>query len=94
MYTLTIPCWTDSQSDTSEKNGHHAAKRDHCAGQRKWSYPAVLVPKPDESWRFCIDYRRLNAITIRDTYSILMMDDCADFLGEATWFSTLSASSG
>lgn len=60
----------------------------------EWASPVVLVPKPDGSKRFCIDYRRLNAITIRDSYPIPRMDECIDSLGEASVFTTLDANSG
>jgi hypothetical protein len=56
--------------------------------------PVVLVPKPDLSLRFCIDYRRLDAITIRETYPLPRMDECIDSLGEAVVFSTLDCNSG
>lgn len=62
--------------------------------QIKWNSSVVLVPKPDESLRFCIDYRWPNAISIRDTYPIPGMQYTVDSLGEATWISTLDADSG
>jgi Reverse transcriptase (RNA-dependent DNA polymerase) len=60
----------------------------------EWSAPIVLIPKPDGTLRFCIDYRKLNALTVRDCYPLPRMDDCLDSLGEATIFSTLDANSG
>ncbi|KAF3771544.1 Transposon Ty3-I Gag-Pol polyprotein [Nymphaea thermarum] len=42
--------------------------------------PALLVKKKDGSWRFCVDYHTLNAITIKDRYPILMVEDLLDEL--------------
>jgi len=59
-----------------------------------WASPVVLVPKPDGSTRFCIDYRQLKDRTVRDTYPLPRMDDCLDSLGDARFFSTLDCNAG
>ena len=59
-----------------------------------WCAPAVLVPKRDGSTRFCIDYRRLNQLTIPDSHPLARIDDTLDALGASTWFSTLDLKSG
>ena len=58
-----------------------------------WASPVVLAPKKDGTLRFCVDYRKLNAVTIRDSYPIPRMDECIDSLGEATIFTTLDCNS-
>jgi len=60
----------------------------------EWAFPVVLVPKPDGTMRFCVDYRQLNEMTVRDVYPLPRMDDCIDFLGDAKVFSTLDCNSG
>lgn len=62
--------------------------------QAEWSFPVVIVPKSDGTPRFCVDYRRFNDMTVKDTYPLLRMDDCIDFLGEATVFSMLDCNMG
>ena len=60
----------------------------------EWTSPIVFVPKPDGTLRFCVDYRRLNAMTIRDSYPIPRMDEFIDSLGDAVIFTTLDCNSG
>jgi hypothetical protein len=44
--------------------------------------------------RFCIDYRRLNTVTVRDSYPLPRMDECINSLRDASVFSTLDCNSG
>ena len=60
----------------------------------EWAAPVVLAPKPGGKWRFCVDYRKLNAMTKREVYPLPRLEDCIDSLGEAKWFSTLDANCG
>ena len=62
--------------------------------QSAWAYPVLLVPKPDGSLRFCVGYRRLNAVTIRESYPLPRMDECIDSLGDPNVFTTLDCNSG
>ena len=59
-----------------------------------WASPIILVPKKDGTSRFCIDYRRLNAVTTKDVYPLPRIDDILDTLGKAKYFSSLDLASG
>jgi len=59
-----------------------------------WVSRAVLVKKKDGLIRFYVDCRKLNAITIKDSYPIPRIDDMLDRLAGNSWFSSLDLRSG
>ena len=59
-----------------------------------WSSPVVLVKKKSGEWRFCIDFRKVNACTIPDAYPIPRIDESLDSLSGAEWFCTMDLCSG
>ena len=59
-----------------------------------WSSPIVLVRKKNGTWRFCVDYRKVNSMTRRDAYPLPRIYATLDALAGAQYFTTLDLASG
>jgi len=59
-----------------------------------WASPVCMVKKKDGSTRFCIDYRKLNDLTIKDAYPLPRVQDCLNTLNGGEYFCTLDLKSG
>jgi hypothetical protein len=49
----------------------------------------LLVKKKDSTYRFCLDFRHLNAITIKEQFLVPIINEFLDELHQARWFSSL-----
>lgn len=52
-----------------------------------WASPVVMVPKSNGKVRMCVDYRKVNAVTVPDSFPLPRMDDIIDDLGQARYVS-------
>jgi len=62
--------------------------------QSPWSSPVCMVKKKDNTYRFCIDYRRLNDVTKKDAFPVPDIKDALDSLYGAKYFATIDLLSG
>jgi hypothetical protein len=59
-----------------------------------WGCPALFVKKNDQSLRLCVDYRPLNAVTVKNKYSLPRIDFLFDQLASAKVFFKVDLHSG
>ena len=67
--------------------------------QSPWNFPILVVPKKLDAagkrkWRICVDFRKLNDITVGDSFPIPNIQDILNKLGRARYFSALHCASG
>lgn len=58
-----------------------------------WSPPIILVKKPNDTFRFCVDYRRLNRVTVKDAYPLPRITTILDKLRRANYLFTIDIKS-
>lgn len=59
-----------------------------------YASPALLVKKKNGEWRLCVDYRRLNALTVKNIYPLPIIQELLDELGGAHRFTSLDLRAG
>ena len=59
-----------------------------------FSSSVLLVKKKDGSFRFCVDFRHLNALTAKAKYPVLVIEELLDELTHASWFTCLDLTAG
>jgi len=64
------------------------------ASDSPWASPVCLAKKPDGSYRFCVDYRRVNAVSRKYAYPVPDIQDAFDSLRGAKYFATIDLLSG
>ncbi|WVZ90551.1 hypothetical protein U9M48_036843 [Paspalum notatum var. saurae] len=59
-----------------------------------WASPVLLTEKKDGTLRMCVDYRGLNAVTVKNKYPLPRIEDLFDQLKDACIFSKIDLRSG
>lgn len=108
VYDHTIPTLPDAVPVNSRPYRYSPLHKDEIEKQVKqlllsgfitpstspYASHVLLVQKKDGSWRFCVDYRKLNEITIINRFPMPIIDDILDELAGTRYFTKLDMRSG
>lgn len=59
-----------------------------------WASPVVIVEVPSKEPPFCVDFRKVNKATVKDSYPLPRVDESLDFLARGKYISTLDLARG
>lgn len=107
-YSHTIPLLPGSQPFRLRPYRYNPAQKDEIEkqvlellrngmiqeSQSPFASPVLLVKKKSGEWRLCGDYRRLNAMTVKNRYPMPLLEEFLDELSGAIWFTSLDLRSG
>jgi transposase InsO family protein len=94
VYSKQYPASNKDQEIKSEETKKLFERGQIEESTSPWSSPIVLVKKKDKTLRFCIDYRRLNAITMKDAFPLPRIDEIFDQLADAMYYTKFDFKSG
>ncbi|KAK2703616.1 hypothetical protein QYM36_017918, partial [Artemia franciscana] len=60
----------------------------------EWCFPLVIVRKKDNTWRCCVDFRALNAVTVKDVMKFPRIDSILDSLGGSNFYTSFDLIAG
>jgi hypothetical protein len=87
--------YNPAQKDEIEKQVQELLQNGHIKESNSpFASHVLLVKKKTGDWRMCVDYKRLNALTIKNKYPLPVIDEILDELCGAQWFSSLDMTAG
>lgn len=89
-----LRCWTEGMRTRRVRIQSQLAAGVIEHSNAEWAAPVLFAAKKDDRIRLCVDYRKINTVTIKDSYPLPGTDECIDSVREARIFSTLDAFHG
>jgi len=85
----------EEKSEFIKKEVNELLKQDKIRKSNSpWSSPVTLAKKKTGKYRFCIDYRQLNKVTVPDSYPLPRIDELLEKYRKAKWFSSIDLAAG